>query len=121
MQAAGPPPGARASAVPLLEIGHETEALGIIMENERTERSQIHEYVHSIDDIEARANLDFFHELDDADAFEASGTPDGAWRIRWELRPGQTSRRPTRHRPRWSDSRGYREFVGHEYQQWRNS
>lgn len=71
------------------EVDGRFEALGIVMENDRTERSPVRDYVRRIDDIEARAHLDFFHELDDVDEdeLEADETPHDTWDIDWSLEP----------------------------------
>ena len=55
----------------------------------KTEKSKISTFVHTVDEIEALAGLDVFHELPDdkEDVAEADDTPHNHWNINWELRP----------------------------------
>ena len=71
------------------EIDGKVEMLGVIMPNERTEKSPISFFVHSVDEIEALAGIDLFSELEDPveDAAEAKNPPHWQWSTGWELRP----------------------------------
>ncbi len=70
-------------------IAGEVEMLGIVMPNERTEKSRISNYVHTVDEIEQLTGLDLFHELDDEveKRVEADDEQHERWYINWELRP----------------------------------
>jgi endonuclease G len=71
------------------EIDGKPEALAIVMRNERTEESPISDYVTTVDDIEARTHIDFFHELADniEQAMEADATPNARWETSFVLKP----------------------------------
>lgn len=75
------------------KIDDNVEMLGIVMPNERTEKSTIGHYIHTVDEIEEWTGIDFFHDLEPTveDNAEAKGTQENrvnpAWNPGWELRP----------------------------------
>ncbi|MFN0009561.1 MAG: DNA/RNA non-specific endonuclease [Planctomycetota bacterium] len=71
------------------EIEGEWEALAIVMPNARTNDSRIRDYVKSVNEIEARVDIDFFRELPDdvEERLESDSSPHPEWAIGYELRP----------------------------------
>lgn len=70
-------------------IEDEPEMLAIVMPNARTNAAPVRHYLTTVDAIEARTGIDFFHELaDDVEAAaETDDTPHEAWHIDDELTP----------------------------------
>ncbi len=72
------------------QLESKVEMLALIMPNERTEKSKIGRFVHTVDEIEDLTGIDFFGNLpdDEEELAEAREIPHTSWNAdTWELRP----------------------------------